>query len=264
MRLLDRVGGQHGPPGATGVHDVGVVTEYGQGMGGDGAGRHMDDRRGQLAGDLEHVGHHQQQALRGGEGGGQGAFLQRAVQGAGGAGLGLHLDHVGHLAPKVGLAGRGPVVGELAHGRRRRYRVDGDYFGKGVGDTGCSLVAVDTYPFAHVHAASHARECSMPPLSSHRPGPPDRALCQFLATKARDQHLVAGLRPAPLSARGRLFSEWPPCLGCDQVEDASCDLGAIATAGGDVPPRLGARCPRKRTGTGACPVGELGPSRRAV
>ena len=44
-----------------------------------------------LAGDLVHVGDHQQQALGGGVGGGQGAGGQRAVHRAGGAGLGLHL-----------------------------------------------------------------------------------------------------------------------------------------------------------------------------
>ena len=56
--FLDRVGGQHGPAGAAGVHDVGMVTEYGQGVGGEGARRHVYDRRSELAGDLEHVGHH--------------------------------------------------------------------------------------------------------------------------------------------------------------------------------------------------------------
>ena len=63
VRLLDRTGCQHGPARRPGMHDIGVVAEYGQGVGGDGAGRDMDDRRCQFTGDLEHVGHHQQQAL---------------------------------------------------------------------------------------------------------------------------------------------------------------------------------------------------------
>ena len=62
--------------------------------------------RGQLAGDLVHVGDHQQQALRRGEGGGERAGLQRAVEGAGGAAFALHLDHRRHGAPDVRLLPR--------------------------------------------------------------------------------------------------------------------------------------------------------------
>ena len=47
----------------------------------------------------------------GGERRRQRALLQRAVQRAGRAGLRLHLDHVGHRAPQVRPARRGPVVG---------------------------------------------------------------------------------------------------------------------------------------------------------
>ena len=81
VRLLHRAGRQHGPARGPGVHHVGVVAEDRQGVGGDGTGGHMDHRRGQLPGDLEHVGHHQQQALRRRKCGGQGAFLQGAVEG---------------------------------------------------------------------------------------------------------------------------------------------------------------------------------------
>jgi hypothetical protein len=42
----------------------------------------VEDGAGQLARDLVHIGDHQQQALRGGEGGGQRAGLQRAVHGS--------------------------------------------------------------------------------------------------------------------------------------------------------------------------------------
>src|SRR4029453_10999977 len=66
--LLDRAGGEHRPAGRSGGHHVGVGAEDRQGVGGDRGGGHVDDRRGQLAGDLEHVGQHQQQALGGGEG----------------------------------------------------------------------------------------------------------------------------------------------------------------------------------------------------
>jgi hypothetical protein len=64
VRLLDGAGGEHRPPRGAGVHHVAVVPEDRQGVGGDRPGRHVDHDRGQLAGDLEHVGDHQQQALR--------------------------------------------------------------------------------------------------------------------------------------------------------------------------------------------------------
>ena len=84
-------------------HDVGVIAEDRQGLGGQGARRDMHDRRRQFAGDLVHVGDHQQQALGGGEGGGQRPGLQGAVDGPGRAGLALHLDHLGHRAPEIGV-----------------------------------------------------------------------------------------------------------------------------------------------------------------
>ncbi len=62
---------EHGEAGLAGAHDVAVVAEDAEGMGGDGAGGDVDDGRGELAGDLVHVGEHEQQALRGGEGGGE-------------------------------------------------------------------------------------------------------------------------------------------------------------------------------------------------
>ena len=99
--FLHRVGGQHAEAGGAGGHHVAVVAEDGERVGGQRARRDVEHRGGQLAGDLEHVGDHQQQALRGGEGGGQRAGLQRAVQRAGGAAFALHLDHRRHGAPDV-------------------------------------------------------------------------------------------------------------------------------------------------------------------
>ncbi len=84
--------------------------------------------RGQFAGDLVHVGDHQQQALRCGEGGGERPRLQGAVQGAGGAAFALHLDDRGHGAPDVGLLFGGPLVRPFAHVGRRRNGINGDDF----------------------------------------------------------------------------------------------------------------------------------------
>ena len=65
--LLHGACGQHRPAGGPGVHHVAVVAEDREGVGRDRAGRDVDDRRRQLAGDLEHVGDHQEEALRRGE-----------------------------------------------------------------------------------------------------------------------------------------------------------------------------------------------------
>ena len=157
--LLHRAGGQHRPAGGAGVHDVGVVAEDGQGVGGDGARRHVDHARRELTGDLEHVGDHQQQALAGGEGRRQCPLLQRAVQRAGGASLRLHLDDVGRQPPPVRTACGGPIVGVLAHRRRRRDRIDGDHLAQRVRHPGGGFVPVDAGELGH-----HG------PVLSSRPG----------------------------------------------------------------------------------------------
>ena len=52
--FLDGVGGRAWPkPGRAGGHDVAVVAEDGEGVGGHGAGGDVEDRGGQLAGDLD-------------------------------------------------------------------------------------------------------------------------------------------------------------------------------------------------------------------
>ncbi len=141
--LLHGVAAQHGPAGLAGPHHVAVVAEDRQPLRGQAASRYMEDRRRQFAGDLVHVGDHQQQALRRRERGGQRAGLQGAVHGAGRAAFRLHFDHQGNGAPDVGLHLRRPLVGPFAHRAGRRDRVDGDYFVGLVGNVGCSLVAVD-------------------------------------------------------------------------------------------------------------------------
>ena len=130
-------------PGAAGGHHVGVVPEDRQGVGGDAARRDVHAQRRELAGDLEQVRDHQQQALRRRERRGQRAGLQRPVQGARGAALGLHLDHVGHRAPQVRPLGDRPLLGVLAHRRRRGDRVDRDDLAQPVGDRRHRLVGVD-------------------------------------------------------------------------------------------------------------------------
>ena len=73
----------------------------------------------QLAGDLVHVGDHQQQALGCGVGGGQSARRQRAVDSAGGTGLRLHFDDLDGGAEDVFLALGRPLVHIVGHGAGR-------------------------------------------------------------------------------------------------------------------------------------------------
>ena len=68
-RLLDVVGSELGPAGRARRHDILVVAVDREGMGGDGAGGDVEYGRRALARDLVHVGDHQEEALRRGEGG---------------------------------------------------------------------------------------------------------------------------------------------------------------------------------------------------
>ncbi len=180
MRFLDRARREHRPTGRAGVHDVAVVAEDREGMRRDRPGRDMDHRRRQLAGDLEHVGDHQKQALRGREGGGQRALLECPVEGSGRTRLGLHLDDVGHLAPQIGPTCGGPIVAVLGHGGSGGDRVDRDDFADGIGDASCRLVAVQALDaLVHVRAlrvgerpiGPSVQPCSMDRLWN---GDPDR------------------------------------------------------------------------------------------
>ena len=73
-------------------------------MGRNGAGCHVEDRAGELTGDLVHVGDHQQETLRGSEGGGKCAGLQRPVDSSRRAAFRLHLDHERDRAPEIFLS----------------------------------------------------------------------------------------------------------------------------------------------------------------
>ena len=146
--LLGRVGAQHGVAGlAAGVY-VGVVAKDVQGMGGHRAGGHMDDAGQQLAGDLIHIGDHQQEALRGGVGGGQRARGQRAVHSAGRAGLGLHLGDPHLPAEQVLAPGGGVLVSLVSHHGRGRDGVDGSHVGERVRDVRGGGVAIHCLHFS--------------------------------------------------------------------------------------------------------------------
>ena len=140
---LLRVGlAQHGETGLAGGVDVAVVAEDVQRLGGDGTGRHVKDA-GQLLGrDLVHVGDHQQQALAGREGGGDGAGAKRTVHSAGGACLRLHLDDLDLVAEDVLQARSAPLVHRIRHRAGRGDGVDGSHIGERISYVRRSGIAV--------------------------------------------------------------------------------------------------------------------------
>ena len=81
------------------------------------AGGDVENAGEQFAGDLVHVGDHQQQALRRSVGGRQSAGCQRAVHDAGRAAFRLHLDDIDRLAEDVLAAFLRPLVGVVGHRR---------------------------------------------------------------------------------------------------------------------------------------------------
>ena len=114
--LLHGVGCQHGKTGLTGGHDIGVITENIQCMGGKAAGADMHYAGQQLSCNLVHIGNHEQQTLGCGVGGGQGACGQGTVESTCRAGLGLQLGDLDGLSEQVLAAVGCPLIDLLRHG----------------------------------------------------------------------------------------------------------------------------------------------------
>ena len=146
--FLDVALSQHGKAGLTAGHDVGVVAEDVQRMGGDGTGGDMEDAGEEFAGDLVHIGDHQQKTLRRRVGGGQGAGCQGAMDRAGGAGLGLHLADLDGGAEDVLPALGGPLIDVVGHGAGGGDGVNTRHFGKRIGDICCCVVTVHCNEFS--------------------------------------------------------------------------------------------------------------------
>ncbi|CDC68726.1 putative uncharacterized protein [Oscillibacter sp. CAG:155] len=140
--LLGIILAQHGEAGLTAGHDIGVIAEDVQGVSGDRTGGHVEHAGQQLAGDLVHVGDHQQQALRSRVGGGHCTGGQRAVDGTGSTGLRLHLDNLDGGAEDVLLTSSSPLIDQVCHGRGRGDRIDARHFGKCVADICSGIVTV--------------------------------------------------------------------------------------------------------------------------
>ena len=161
--LLHRGGEQQAAARAAGGHHIAVVAEDREARGGQGPGRHVDHCGGEFPGDLVEVRDHQQQSLRGREGGGEGAGLQGSMHHPGGAGLALHRHHRRHAAPEVGAPLSSPGIGPFAHGGGGGDRVDRHHFVQAIGHPRHGFVAVDPGSRG-AHGSSTAR--AMPTCTS--------------------------------------------------------------------------------------------------
>ena len=142
--LLGSAGGQHCHAGAPACHDILVIPEDGQGVGGQGPRRHMEDSGQPLACNLIQIGDHEQQALGGGKGGGQRAGGQGAMDRACGAGLGLHFHDIDAVSKNISTVLVGPFVHMLRHGRGGRDGVNGSDFCKRIRHVAGGRVGVHT------------------------------------------------------------------------------------------------------------------------
>jgi hypothetical protein len=156
-RLLHRTGSEQRESGGPGGHHVAVITEDAQRVRRDRAGADVEDHRGQLAGHLEHIGNHQEQALRRGEGGGQRPGLHGSVNRAGRAPFALQFADHRDGAPDVLQPGGAPRIGHLSHARTGRDGIDGDDLAGAVGDRGGGFVSVDGDLTSLIHRASSRR-----------------------------------------------------------------------------------------------------------
>ncbi len=114
--FLHGAGGKHGKTGLAGTHYVTVIAEDGKRVRRKRACAHMEHARQKLAGNFVHVGNHEEQALRGGERGGQRARRKGTVHGTRRAAFRLHFSNADLLAEQVGSAVGRPLIGYLGHG----------------------------------------------------------------------------------------------------------------------------------------------------
>ena len=223
VRLLDRARGEEREAGLAAGHHVRVVPEDRERVRGHGAGGDVHAVARELAGDLVHVGDHQQQALRRRERRGQRTGLQRPVHGPRRAPLRLHLDDVRDGAPDVAALQGRPLVGPFPHVRGRGDGIDGDDLVGTVGDRRGRLVAVhrDQRSAGHgVLLVSRGTEGALPggsPLRHAAPAPP-RAPARSGTRRALRASARSADRSRPaFTARGNALDAAPQCFRVDCV-----------------------------------------------
>ena len=139
---------QHGETGLAAGHNVGVIAEDVQRVGGNGTGGNVEHAGELLSRDLVHVRDHQQQALRGRVGGGQRTGAERAVHCAGCTGFRLHLDDLDLAAEDVLQTICGPLVDQVGHRGGRRNGINCRNFTVSIAYVCRSIIAVHGFHFS--------------------------------------------------------------------------------------------------------------------
>ena len=156
--FLNGCGCQLCPTGLAASHNVGVVTEDGNGVSTDGTCGNVHNAGEHGAADAEHRRYHQQQTLGCGVGGGERAGFQRAVHCTCCAGFSLHFYQLYGLTKQVFLAIGRPFIYVVRHRAGRSDGVDGSNFGERVGHVCSCFVAVhgfEDFVLRHNHDSSH-------------------------------------------------------------------------------------------------------------
>ena len=109
--------------------------------------RHVEYARQQLAGNLIHIGNHQQQALRSSVSCCQGTGLKRTVNSTGGSTFRLHFLHQNGFTEDVFTSCGSPFINILSHCRRRSDRINGRNFRKHVAHVSGSLITITGQEF---------------------------------------------------------------------------------------------------------------------
>jgi len=139
---------EHCKAGLTAGVDVGVVTEDVQRLSSNSTCGDMEHAGQQLAGDLVHIGDHQQQTLGSSVGGSQSTSGQRAVNSTCSTCFRLHLNDLDTVAKDVLPAGSRPLINVVSHGAGRSDGINASYFGKRIADVGGSSIAVHSLEFS--------------------------------------------------------------------------------------------------------------------
>ena len=140
--FLNRIGSKHRKTGGARGHYVAVIAKNRKCMRGHRTGRNMNHGGSEFPCDLVHIGDHQEKTLRCGKCRPQTPCLQRSVQGASRPTFTLHLNNGWDCAPDVLTALVLPLIGPLAHSRRRCDRIDRNHFIEAIRNGCRSLVSV--------------------------------------------------------------------------------------------------------------------------
>ena len=151
--LLHGRGGEHCEAGLTRGHHVLMVAEDRKRLGRQRTRRYVEYAGQQLAGDLVHIGNHQQQTLRCRKSRSQRTALQRSVHGAGGTGLRLHLDYPDCFSENIFTTLSGPLIDKFRHRRGRSDGVNRRNLREHISYVGCRVITVacDKFLFCHFY-----------------------------------------------------------------------------------------------------------------